>query len=123
MVDNSFRSFRGNARAREINCPYHLPLLFTVCYIREKTRKELKRQIKELEEINSFTCYAKQDDSLKATEEERKHQQEEQKLLDEQTRVLHTFRDDNKTVRIHNITVISISCIDNGDASRTTQGQ
>ena len=61
-------------------------------------RKELKRQIKELEEINSFTCYAKQDDSIKAAEEAKKQQQQEQELLEEQTKVLHTFRDDNKTV-------------------------
>lgn len=98
-----YYSFRGSARGpAKTNCAFQLcHLSFTVCYNREKTRRELKRQIKELEEINSFTCYAKQDDSLKATEEEKKHQQEEQKLLEEQTRVLHTFRDGNKTVKIH----------------------
>lgn len=76
-------------------------MFFTVCSNRGKIRKELKRQIKELEEFNSFTCYSKQDDSVKAIEEVKKQQQEEQKLLEEQTKILQTFRDDNKTVSIH----------------------
>ena len=75
---------------------YHL--FFAVCCNRGKIRKELKRQIKELEEFNSFTCYSKQDDSVKAIEEVKIQQQEEQKLLEEQTKLLQTFRDDNKTV-------------------------
>ena len=80
--------------------------LSTVCCNREKIRKELKRQIKELEEINSFTCYAKQDDSLKATEEEKKQQQEEKKLYEEETKRLHTFRDDNKTVKSYDFKLL-----------------
>ena len=98
---------------------YHL--FFTVCCNRGKIRKELKRQIKELEEINSFTCYAKQDDSIKATKEVKKQQQEEQKLFEEQTKILQTFRDDNKTVSIQNVSIKIVSDIGNGNASKATQ--
>lgn len=84
----------------------------------------MKRQIKELEEINSFTCYAKQDDSIKASEEVKKLRKEEQKLLEEQTKLLHKFRDINKTVRTQNITSwLLLSYLDNGDGSRATPSQ
>ena len=63
-------------------------------------RKELKRQINELEEINSYTNYAKQDDSVKAMEHVKRQQEEEQKVQEEQAKKMHSFRDDNKTVRI-----------------------
>ena len=104
--------------------PPIITLNLTVCCNRGKIRKELKRQIKELEEFNSFTCYSKQDDSIKATEEVRKQQQEEQKLFEEQTKVLHTFRDDNKTVSVQNVSSYKnyFWDIGNGNASRTTQG-
>ena len=69
-------------------------------FYRGKMRKELKRQIKELEEINSYTNYAKQDDSVKAMEDVKRQQEEEQKMQEEQTKKMHAFRDDNKTVRI-----------------------
>jgi len=69
-------------------------------------RKELKRQIKELEDINSYTNYAKQDDSVKAMDDVRRQQEEEQKVQEEQAKKMQSFRDGNKTVRntksIHN---------------------